>query len=196
MPVTTKSLGIAAGASLFLVAFALVAHPYQVDALHSSVGFNVPVAGGLSSLQGRFNKFNATIEYDATDATRSSVQATIDVNSLDTGVPARDKHTLGKDGFYASKYPTITFRSKKIVKSGDGFDCLGELNLRGVKRDVSIHFKSTGARSISENQQLVGFAGAFRIDRRDYGMNWQMAHNTDWIGYNADIFLNILARPK
>lgn len=192
----SKGTGLVAGAGLIATVWALAVHPYQVDSLHSSVAFGVPIAGGLSTLQGRFNKFNAVINYDPNDATRSSVKATIDVSSLDTGVAARDKHTLGKDGFDVEKYPTITFLSKRIAKDGEGFDCVGELNFRGIRKEITIHFHPTGSRSMGENQKLLGFQGTFKIDRRDYGMNWQMSHDNDWIGNVAEVQLSVLARPK
>lgn len=197
MLTSPKSLGITASTTiLFTTIYTLAAHQYQVDSLHSSVTFAVPVAGGLSTLQGRFNKFAAVIEYDPDNAARSSVHADIDVSSLDTGVLARDKHTLGKDGFDIARFPNITFNSKRVFPSGDGFDCVGDLTLRGVKKEVSIHFRPTGSRTINEHQKLIGFQGGFKIDRREYGMNWQMAHNSDWIGNTADIQVNVLARPK
>ena len=195
MLITNRTLGVAAGAAVFVAAYAFAAQTYQVDALHSSVGFTVPVAGGLSNLQGRFNKFTAVIDLDENTPSKSKVTATIDVYSLDTGVAARDKHTLGKDGFDAAKYPSINFVSKKVLKRADGFDCLGDLTLRGVKKEITIHFSPTGSRNMNQHK-LLGFQGNFAIDRRDFGMNWQMSHDTDWIGNSVEVQLHVLARPS
>ena len=194
MLITTRTLGVAVGAAVVVAAYAFAAQTYQVDSLHSSVGFTVPVAGGLSNLQGRFNKFTATIDLDENNPTKSRVAANIDVFSLDTGVEARDKHTLGRDGFDAAHFPTISFVSKKISKRGEAFDCLGDLTLRGVKKEVAIHFSPTGTRNMNQHK-LLGFQGNFTIDRRDFGMNWQMSHDTDWIGNRVDVQLHVLARP-
>lgn len=168
---------------------------YVADTSHSQVAFSVPVAGGLAHLGGRFNDFEVHINYNPNNLSRSSVKAVIQVKSLDTGVPGRDNHTLGKEGFYASKYPTITFESTRIEKSGANFNAIGNLTLRGVTKPITVPFRQTGTRPLGEKMSLIGFEGQFRINRRDYGLNWQFPGSKDWIGNTIDISISILARP-
>lgn len=186
-----------AGSTVAATALAYVASgTYAVDSLHSNIGFSVPIAGGLSHMQGKFNKFSATIDYDPSNPGRSSVKATIDVNSLNTGVPGRDKHTLGLDGFYAERYPTITFVSKRVEKIDNGFKCTGDLTMRGIKKEIAIQFHQTGTRSAGEGVKLIGFEGGFKMNRRDYGLKWEMPHAADWIGDNVEVQISVIARPR
>ncbi len=170
--------------------------PYVCDSQHSYIGFAVPVAGGLAHLQGQFTKYSVSIDYNPQNLGRSSVKAEIKTASLDTGIPGRDNHTLGKDGFYASKYPKITFESTRIEKAGSGFKALGNLTIRGVTKPITIAFRQTGTRPLGEKMSLIGFEGGFRIDRRDYGLKWQFPSSKDWIGNTIEVKLSILARPQ
>ena len=185
------------GAAAVTVAFAVVANEtFVLDKPHSAVGFTVPIAGGLSHMRGRFNGFRAQIKYRPNDLTHSSVKATIDVATLDTGVPGRDKHTLGAAGFDAAKYPQILFASKRIEKSGQGFNAIGDLTMRGVKKEVVIPFHQTGTRTLGEGMSLIGFEGKLRLDRRDYGLRWEMPGDARWVGDLVDIDFSVLARPQ
>ncbi len=185
-------------ASTAVVAAIAAAGPgtFSVIGLHSNVGFSVPIAGGLSHLQGKFSKFKASIVYDPSALSKSSVKATIDASSLDTGDLGRDKHTLGKEGFYVSKYPTITFNSKRIEKAGSGFRCIADLTMRGVKKEVVVLFHQTGSRNIGEGVTLIGFEGGFKIDRRDYGLLWEMPGSAGWVGDKVEVQISVIARPQ
>lgn len=196
MTMKTKTLAAITGALAISVAYALEVQNYSVDGEHSSISFSVPVAGGLVHLQGRFNRFTAELNYVPNDYEHSSVKAVIDVASLDTGVPGRDHHTLDSEGFNAAKYPHITFVSKKIEKMGNGFDATGDLTLKGVKKEIHVLFHSTGSQTISKGVTLLGFEGSFSINRRDYGMKWEMPHNPSWIGDDVEVHISVLARPS
>lgn len=169
---------------------------YVCDTLHSQVSFSVPVAGGLAHLGGRFDKFQVKVNYNPTNLARSSVNASIDVKSLNTGAPGRDGHTLGKDGFYASKYPKITFESTRIEKDGKNFKALGNLSMRGVTKPITIPFKQTGTRPLGEKMSLIGFEGQFSLNRQDYGLKWQFPRSKDWIGNDIMVKISILVRPQ
>jgi polyisoprenoid-binding protein YceI len=147
-------------------------------------------------MQGRFNKFKADIKYDPNNLTNSSVNATIYVTSLDTGVAGRDLHTLGKEGFDAARYPIITFVSKRIEKDGQGFRAIGDLTMRGVKKEVVMPFRVTGTRNLGEGMTLLGFEGGFKLNRRDYGLRWEMPGNLNWIGNEVTAEFSVLARPQ
>jgi polyisoprenoid-binding protein YceI len=186
-----------AGAAIFAGAYAsIVAKTFVLDAPHSAVGFTVPIAGGLSHMQGRFNKFKAEIKYDPNNLPGSSVNATIYVSSLDTGVAGRDLHTLGKEGFDASRYPVITFVSKRIEKDGKNFKAVGDLTMRGVKKEIVVPFHVTGARTLGEGMTLLGFEGGFRVNRTDFGLRWEMPGSLNWVGHDVDVQISVLARPQ
>ncbi len=76
---------------------------YEIDTAHSTVGFSVPILGGLSQVKGKFSEFTATINYDEADVTKSSVTATIKTASIDTGIERRDAHLRNADFFDVEK---------------------------------------------------------------------------------------------
>lgn len=96
------------------------------------------------------------------------VEAKIDVNSIDTGISKRDKHLRSSDFFHAEKYPFIFFESSKIEKIKDGgYKVLGNLTIRGIKKEISLE----GKRKISAESDLF-FEATSIIDRQDFGVSW------------------------
>jgi polyisoprenoid-binding protein YceI len=168
---------------------------YSVDANHSTVGFSAPILGGLSSVSGKFSDFTVTIEYDDTDITKSSVEATIKAASIDTGVENRDKHLRTADFFDVEKYPEITFKSSSVVKKGKGFVALGTFTMHGVSNEISIKFMSSGTYvNPANNKSSMGFTAQLELNRRDYGMTWQHQSIKNWVGDVVTINLAVLVR--
>src|SRR6476620_7656634 len=106
---------------LFVVANAGTTREYKIDNNHSTVGFSVPILGGLSKVTGKFSDFDIDLKVDEKDITRSSVRAVLKTASISTGITARDEHLRTADFFDAAKFPEITFESTKIRKNGKGF---------------------------------------------------------------------------
>ena len=92
--------------------------PYPIDNNHSTVGFSVPILGGLSQVKGKFTDFAITINNDEKDITKSSVSVVIKATSVDTGIEGRDRHLRTADFFDVEKFPEITFKSERIEKKG------------------------------------------------------------------------------
>lgn len=97
----------------------------RIDRNHSTMGFNVPIVKGLSKVTGKFTDFSIDLIWDEANLDASSVQLVIQVESIDTGIEARNKHLKTADFFDVEQFPTITFNSSSIQKSGDGFDVQG-----------------------------------------------------------------------
>jgi polyisoprenoid-binding protein YceI len=89
------------------------ARQYRIDTNHSTVGFSIPIMGGLSKVNGKFTDFTVILTNDEKDITKSSVSVIIKATSINTGIPARDNHLRTADFFDVEKYPEITFRSKR-----------------------------------------------------------------------------------
>ena len=100
---------------------------WAIDAAHTHVGFSVPHMV-VSEVEGEFKTFSGKVLLDEKDLTKSKVELTVQVASIDTGVADRDKHLRSGDFFEADKHPTITFKSTKITKAGKGFKITGKLN--------------------------------------------------------------------
>ncbi|HEX7997964.1 MAG TPA: YceI family protein [Pyrinomonadaceae bacterium] len=193
-----KYFALAAVCCLLLVtvAPASLAASYEVDTAHSTVGFSVPILGGLSRVSGKFSDFKATIVYDEADITKSSVTATIKTASIDTGIQRRDDHLRTADFFDAEKYPEITFQSSRVEKKGKQLILHGTLTMHGVAKEVAIPFSITGKNTNPDNKKVVGFAGRLKLNRRDYGIAYTNKNNPTFIGDEIEIELNLITRPS
>jgi len=145
---------------------------YQVDAVHSSISFNLRHMV-VNKVRGQFNDFSVTIEEDSKDITQSSVTAVIKTASIDTGNTKRDEHLRSADFFDSNKYPEITFKSKKIVKKGEkNYTITGILTMHGISRDIDIDFEIAGKINTQEGTVRMGIEGYTELDRKDYGLTW------------------------
>lgn len=167
----------------------------HLDTDHSSVTFKVPMMGGISHFSGSFNKFKADIRYDSKNVGASTLTATIDPNSVYTGAEARDHELRAKAFFNVNEYPEIKFVSTRVERRGKGFLATGNLTLRGVTKEVAIPFKMLGVSKDPRGNATYGFEGSLHINRKDYGLNWQMPKTTNWLGDDVEIDLSVLAEP-
>ena len=148
---------------------------YTMDRSHSVIGFAI-LHNELTLVRGRFKDFAGTIHFDDKDVTRSSVQFTAKVESIDTGVENRDKHLRTADFFEVAKYPEMSFKSTKVERKGKaGYVLTGDLTLKGVTKQVALPFTITGAIKDGRGNTRIGIAAQTKIDRRDYGITWGRA---------------------
>ncbi|MEO5859415.1 MAG: YceI family protein [Pyrinomonadaceae bacterium] len=145
---------------------------YSFDKAHSFIGFKARHMG-LIDVPGYFRDFTGTVNYDAADPARSTVEFTAKVTSVDTGVAGRDRHLRTADFFDVEKFPDLTFKSTKVEKKGKGWIVNGDLSMRGVTKPVSIPFEITGFLPGGERAGAkIGISGETLINRRDFGVNW------------------------
>lgn len=168
---------------------------YVVDKNHSTVGFAVPILGGLSKVSGKFTDFDVQINYDEADITKSSVTANIKAASIDTGIENRDKHLRTADFFDVEKYPEITFQSKRIEKKGNKLTAFGTFTMHGVSKEVALPFTITGKyKDQKDGAMSVGFASRLTINRQDYGIVWRNKDRPTFVGDEVEIELNLITR--
>jgi polyisoprenoid-binding protein YceI len=145
---------------------------YKIDPAHSIIGFAIRHLE-INWVEGRFKDFNGTINYDDKDVTKSSVQFTAKVESIDTGVGARDNHLRTADFFEVEKYPEMTFKSTSVERKGkNGYVLNGDLTLKGVTKQVMIPFNITGAIKDGRGTTRFGIEAQTKINRRDFGITW------------------------
>ncbi|HZP30080.1 MAG TPA: YceI family protein [Acidimicrobiia bacterium] len=150
-----------------------VAGRWSVDPLHSSVSFTVRHLM-VSKVRGHFTTFDADI-VTAPDPLQSSVSATVDLSSIDTGNADRDAHIRSADFFDVDAHPTLTFRSTGIRRDGDGFAVDGELTIHGVTRPVTLALEVNGFQHASPFGDVrAGFSATTEINRKDYGISLDM----------------------
>jgi polyisoprenoid-binding protein YceI len=145
---------------------------YKIDPMHSIIGFAIRHLE-INWVEGRFKDFTGTIHYDDSDLTKSSVEFTAKVESIDTGVEPRDKHLRTADFFEAEKYPEMTFKSTRVERKGkQGGVLYGDFTLKGVTKQVSLPFTITGAVKDPWGNTRFGVNAKTTINRRDYGITW------------------------
>ncbi len=149
------------------------AETWSIDADHSSVGFTVRHMM-VSNVKGSFGTFSGTVEVEEKDIAGSKVSVTIDAASINTGVAKRDEHLRSADFFDTARYPTVTYVSKKVEKSGkDRLKVYGNLTLRGVTRPVVLDVEGpTAAYRDPWGKTRRGASATATINRRDFGLTW------------------------
>lgn len=181
--------------SVTIVAQVGTTKPYPIDNNHSTVGFSVPILGGLSQVKGKFTDFTITLNNDEKDTTKSSVNVVIKATSVSTGIEARDKHLRNPDFFEVEKYPEITFQSQRIEKKGKQFIAHGPLTFHGVTKEIALPFTITGTFKNPANSQLsVGYSASMVLNRRDFGVNYTNKNNPDFIGDNITVEIALVTK--
>jgi Uncharacterized conserved protein len=117
-----------------------------------------------NDVAGIFKTFRGSIVFDEKNPAASKFDVTIDVASINTGNGLQNKHAKGADWFDAAKYPVIKYTSKKIVKTGNGWQVTGDLQMRGVTKELSFPF------TFKQSGNSGNFNGAFTVNRSDFGI--------------------------
>jgi polyisoprenoid-binding protein YceI len=146
---------------------------WQIDPAHSHVEFAVRHLM-ISSVKGRFGDVQGTVSVDESDARAVVVDVTIQVASIDTRQKQRDAHLRSADFFDEARFPTITFRSRKVEGHHlDGeFRLLGDLTIRDVTREVILDVSAEGRLTDPWGAERAGFSAHGTIDRTDFGLTW------------------------
>jgi polyisoprenoid-binding protein YceI len=151
-----------------------VAGTYELDPNHKRVGFVVRHLM-VSKVRGNFGEATATITV-TDDPMQTSVTATVNTASVNTGQTDRDNHLRSGDFFEVEKYPTMEFRSTGIKShDGDEFIVDGELTIKDVTRPVELKVEFEGVGRSPYGQDVFGFSASTEIDREDWGLTWNMA---------------------
>lgn len=190
-----KSL-IAFGLAIILITITASAQTttWQLDPAHSNAQFSVRHLG-ISNVQGEFTKVSGAVDLDDQDISRSTVNATIDVASLDTRVQRRDDDLKSDHFFDVAKFPAITFQSTKIWKTGDGIAKMtGNLTIHGVTKEVT--FDVTGP---TKPIQVMGgtrrgASATTKINRQDFGIVYMsniLPSGDEMIGDTITITLDV-----
>ncbi len=150
-----------------------VASSWKIDSGHSDVGFKVRHLM-VSNVKGNFNKYTGIVDLDERDMTKSKVEVTIDVNSINTNESKRDEHLRGADFFDSAKYPTITFVSKKWSSTTNGaLKVAGNLTIHGITREVVLNVEPF-SQEIKDpwGNTRRGTSASANINRKDFGLTW------------------------
>ncbi len=165
---------------------------YAIDPSHSEVGFAVRHLM-VSKVRGRFSDVAGTVLIGE-DPLASSVEVTIGTASIDTRDEQRDAHLRSPDFFDVERYPTITYRSIKVIPAGRGrWQVEGHLTLNGVTRDVPLDVTFEGAAADPWGGVRAGFSARAEIDREEFGLTWNQALETGGVVVGKKVTIEIEA---
>jgi polyisoprenoid-binding protein YceI len=151
---------------------------WSIDPAHTHVEFAVRHMM-VATVKGRFAEVEGTIVLDEANPGESRVEARIPAASIDTREERRDAHLRSADFLDAENHPYLTFRSTRVESNGRGrFTAHGDLTIRGVTRPVTLEGEYLGTNNSPFGFRVAGFSAATRINRSDFGLNWNAALET------------------
>ena len=161
-------------AACFFLTAPVFAATYKIDTDHSTVGFKIRHL--LSNVNGRFNQFEGTIDYDPEKPDTWKANVTIQAASIDTNVAPRDKHLKSADFFDVEKFPTLTFKTTKVTDvTPAGAKLEGLLTIHGVEKPVVLDLEIHGVAKDPWGNVKAGFTATTKINRKDFGLTWNKA---------------------
>ncbi|AXX93829.1 YceI family protein [Arcobacter ellisii] len=147
---------------------------YDVDASHTNVGFTVKHMM-ITNVNGNFATYDANIDFDPATKTFKTFSATVETNSINTGIEKRDDHLRSEDFFASEKFPKMTFEMTSYKADGDDGEMKGNLTIRGITKPVTLKVEDIGTIKDFKNQNRVGFSLKGKINRMDYDLKWNKA---------------------
>lgn len=163
---------------------------WSIDPTHSEVGFKVKHMM-FTNVSGKFKTYDAEITTEDDDFTRSEISFSADINSIDTNNTDRDNHLKSADFFDAENHPKLTFKSSSLTKSGDEYQLTGELSLHGITKTVKLDAEVSGLLKDPWGNTKVAMNISGKINRKDWGLNWNSALETGGVLVGEDVKLNI-----
>jgi polyisoprenoid-binding protein YceI len=164
----TKILALTSVLLLTALASAQQAQQLNIDPNHSAVTFTVRHMG-ISNVTGKIPAVSGIIAFDANDVTKSTVNTTIKVASIDTGVTMRDNDLRSPNYFDTEKFPEATFRSKRVEKRGDQLVAIGDFTLKGITKEIELPFEM--GKIDSPRGSIYGFTAEITVSRKDYDVS-------------------------
>jgi polyisoprenoid-binding protein YceI len=167
---------------------------WTIDPAHSAAHFSVRHLM-ISNVRGEFSKLSGNAAIDPADPTHSTVEVSMETSSINTREPQRDEHLRSADFFDVANYPTITFRSKRIVAAGaDHFKLTGELTIRGVTKEVTFDVEGPTA-SVKDpwGNVRAGVTATAKINRKDFGLVWNALTEAGGVVVGDEVSMTIEA---
>ena len=166
-------------------------HTYEIDPIHSSAHFSVRHMM-VSNVRGQFTKISGTIRFDSANPANSSVEATIDAASIETHDAQRDTHLKSSDFFDVGKFPTLTFRSKRIEAHSGGGKITGDLTIHGVTKEITLDVEGpTPENKDPWGKYRIGLSATTKLSRKDFGLTWNAALETGGVLVGDEVKITI-----
>lgn len=165
---------------------------WAIDNTHSEVQFKVKHLV-IATVTGLFKKFSGTVESETEDFDGASVSFSLDVNSIDTNQPDRDAHLKSPDFFAAEQYPTLDFTGTLKKDSGNDYTLDGALTIRGTTKAVVLNVEYGGSIVDPYGNTKAGFEINGKINRKDYGLNWNAVTEAGGVVVSDEVKIHINA---
>ncbi len=160
-------------AALLLSTATLFGGNYMLDDSHTSVDFKIKHMM-ITNVSGKFKSFYAEFAYDEKTGLLTKLEATVDVNSIDTGIEKRDNHLRSADFFDVANHPEMKF----VLDKAEGDEVTGTLTIRGISKKVTLEYENGGVIKDPWGNQRAGFSLSGKIDRKDFGLTWNKTLET------------------
>jgi polyisoprenoid-binding protein YceI len=172
---------------------------WVIDSAHTEVNFSVRHMM-ISNVRGQFQKLSGTVEFDEANPAATKVDVQIEAASVNTKDEKRDGHLKSPDFFAADQYPYLTFKSKRVeVKDSNHAHLIGDLTIRDITKEVGLDVEFNGLAKSPWGTTNAGFSAKTSINRKDWGLNWNVALETGGIlvgdQINIAIELEVVKQP-
>lgn len=183
--------------SIFLASVLFAATPafaanYEIDPAHTSAQFSIRHLM-VSNVRGEFSKIKGTVQYDPANPAAAKIEATIESNSINTRNSERDEHLRKEEFFDVTKYPTLSFKSKKVEAAGAGkLKVTGDLSIRGVTKEVVLDVDGPTAEIKDPwGNTKIGASATTKLNRQDFGLSWNKALDAGGVVVGDDVTVTI-----
>jgi len=164
---------------------------WTIDNAHSEINFSVRHMM-ISTVRGRFEKFEGEVNFDQNALENSTVDVSIDAASINTREGQRDAHLKSPDFLDVENHPTITFKSKRVeVKDQTRGRLIGDLTIRDVTREVALDVTFNGLSKSPWGTTAAGFSAETALNRKDWGLTWNVALETGGLLVGEEMKINI-----
>jgi len=163
---------------------------WAIDASHSHVGFKISHLV-VSSVSGRFKDVSGKVMLDEADLTKSAVDVSIKVDSIDTDDAKRDAHLKSPDFFDSKQFPLITFHATKIARAGQGYKVTGDLKIRDVSKSVTLDGTLSKPIKSPWGKDVRGAEFKGKIKRGDFGLKWNKTLEAGGVVVGEDVALDV-----
>jgi polyisoprenoid-binding protein YceI len=165
---------------------------WQIDPAHTAAQFSVRHLA-ISTVRGTFSNVKGTVIFDDKDVTQSSVNVTIDVSTVDTREPNRDKDLKSDHFFDVANYPTMTFKSTKVEAAGPGkLRVTGDLTIRGTTKSVVLDVEGpTAPVKDPWGNQRAAVNATTKVNRQDFGVKWNATMDNGGVVVGDDVSITI-----
>ncbi|GAB2668836.1 YceI family protein [Flavihumibacter cheonanensis] len=164
---------------------------WKIDASHSEITFKVKHLV-ISTVSGKFNEFDATVEAEKDDFSDAQVSFSAKIDSISTGNEQRDGHLKSADFFDAAGHPELTFKSTSLKHiSGSDYELTGDLTIRGTTKPVTLKAEFGGIQNDFYGNTVAGFELTGKINRQEFGLTWSAVTEAGGVVVSDDVKLAV-----